>query len=433
LIDTGGWSGKETDFISKAIEKQIKEAISEADLILVMVDAKVGSLFLDREIAKIILRSQRPFILVCNKADNVEQEYTMSDFYSLGLGEPLPVSAFHGRNIDVLLEKIIKEISSLGLKTPQVDLEPESQSEACEIAVIGRPNVGKSSYINAVLKYSRMIVHEVAGTTRDVVPVQFSLKGKNYVFMDTAGIRRRRKIKDDLEKGSVSRALKAARYAKTVVFILDGTEGITRQDKRILEKLSDLKKGCVIAVNKWDLVKEKKFIKIPKFFYSGEKDIHLEKRYSEYIKNALPFYNFCPVVFISCKTRSNIYKPLEQAGFIIKQQQQRIETSKLNKIMKHILETYSPPSVRGKRLKIFYAAQTSCAPVEFTIFMNKKSLMNEAYIRYLISNLKEKAGFDLTPISVTFKEKEKFVDRKKIRPKSTIARSSRLKAQSEKR
>ncbi|GAW93237.1 ribosome biogenesis GTPase Der [Calderihabitans maritimus] len=383
LVDTGGITSlNEEDTMTAQVKRQAELAIEEADVILFLVDAREGLNPDDEAIADILRRTDKPVILVANKVENFENP-PIYDFYALGLGDPLPVSAAHGLNIGDLLDRLVENLPAL---------EPEVYGEdAVKIAVVGRPNVGKSSLVNCFLGRERVIVSEIPGTTRDAVDTVFHFNGREYVLIDTAGIRRKARISEATERYSVIRSLRAIDRSDVVLVVLDAVEGVTEQDKRIAGYAHEAGKAAVIVVNKWDLV---------------EKDGKTMNRYEEAIRRELSFMDYAPTIYVSALTKQRVFKIIELVNRVAEQAARRIPTSTLNQIIDEATHLNPPPSDKGRRLKIFYATQAGIKPPRFILFVNDPDLFHFSYRRYLENQLREAFGFEGTPIGLVIRKKE---------------------------
>lgn len=383
LIDTGGIEKYNKDTIHYQVKLQAKEAIEAADVIIFLVDAREGLTAADKEVADILRISGKPIVLVANKVDNFNDiPDGIYDFYSLGFGEPIMVSAALALNIGDLLDKLIEYF-------------PEARSieyddEIIKIAVVGRPNVGKSSIINSILGEERTIVSDIPGTTRDAIDTPFEKDGKKYVFIDTAGIRRKSKVTEDIEYYSVVRGFKAIKRADLALLIIDALEGVTEQDKRIAGAVHDAGKASIIVVSKWDLI---------------EKDHTTYEKCSKEIKDSLLFLKYAPVVFVSAKTGKRVNKIMEMIDNISEQYSIRVKTGVLNRIITDATDAVEPPIFKGRRLKIYYATQSSTKPPVFTFFVNDPKLLHFSYKRYLENQIRNYFGFEGTPVIFNFKKR----------------------------
>lgn len=384
IVDTGGWVVKSDDVFEEEINKQVQIAIEEADVILFVVDILNGITDLDSEVAKILRRSKKPLVVVANKADTFDLHPQAAEFYSLGLGDPFCVSAVNGSSTGDLLDKVIELLP---------DEKPEDWDEELpRIAVVGRPNAGKSSLINSFIGEDRHIVTDIAGTTRDSIYTKYNKFGLNFYLVDTAGIRKKGKVNEDLEYYSVIRSIRAIENSDVCVLMLDGTRGIESQDLNIFSLIQKNKKGLVVCVNKWDLVEDK-----------SQKAI---KYYEDTIRERLaPFKDF-PIIFISALTKQRIFKVLETAKEVYENRKRRIPTAKLNEVMLPIIENYPPPAWKGKYIKIKYITQLPAGVVpSFVFFCNLPQWVKEPYRRFLENKIRENWTLTGTPINIFIREK----------------------------
>ncbi len=384
LVDTGGWVVNSDDVFEEEINKQVQIAIEEADVILFVVDILNGMTDLDSEVAKILRRSKKPLVVVANKADNFEMHPMSAEFYSLGLGDPFCISAVNGSGTGDLLDKIIELLPNE---------KPEDWDEELpRIAVVGRPNAGKSSLINSFIGEERHIVTDIAGTTRDSIYTKYDKFGLNFYLVDTAGIRKKGKVNEDMEYYSVIRSIRSIENSDVCVLMLDGTRGIESQDLNIFSLIQKNKKGLVVCVNKWDLVEDK-----------SQKAITY---YANTIRDRLaPFKDF-PILFISASTKQRIFKVLETAKEVYENRKKRIPTAKLNEVMLPIIENYPPPSWKGKYVKIKYITQLPAGVVpSFVFFCNLPQWIKESYRRFLENKIRENWDFTGTPINIFIREK----------------------------
>jgi GTP-binding protein len=384
LIDTGGWVVNSDDVFEEEINKQVQIAIEEADLILFVVDILNGVTDLDSEVAKIMRRTQKNLLVVANKADNFEQHPASAEFYSLGLGDPFCVSAVNGSCTGDLLDKIIELL-------PQEKAENWDE-EIPRIAVVGRPNAGKSSLINAFIGEERHIVTEIAGTTRDSIYTRYNKFGLNFYLVDTAGIRKKGKVNEDLEYYSVIRSIRAIENSDVCILMLDATRGVESQDLNIFSLIQKNKKGLIVCVNKWDLVENKSQTAITYFM--------------DTIRERLaPFKDF-PILFISATTKQRIFKVLETAKEVYENRRKRIPTAKLNEVMLPIIENYPPPAWKGKYIKIKYITQLPAGAIpSFVFFCNLPQWIKEPYKRFLENKLRENWNLAGTPVNIYIREK----------------------------
>ena len=384
LVDTGGWVVNSDDVFEEEINKQVQIALDEADVILFVVDVMNGITDLDVEVAHILRRNNKPVIVVVNKADNFEMHAASAEFYSFGLGDPLCVSAINGSSTGDLLDKIV-------MMLPE-DKPQELEEELPRIAIIGRPNAGKSSLINAFIGEDRHIVTDIAGTTRDSIYTKYNKFGLKFYLVDTAGIRKKGKVNEELEYYSVIRSIRAIENADVCILMVDATRGIESQDLNIFSLVQKNKKGLVVCVNKWDLVEDK-----------SQKVIGC---YTDAIRERFaPFTDF-PILFISAMTKQRIFKVLETAKAVYDNRQKRIATAKLNETMLPIIENYPPPAWKGKYIKIKYITQLPTGSVpSFAFFTNLPQWIKEPYKRFLENKIRENWDFSGTPINIFIREK----------------------------
>lgn len=384
LVDTGGWVVNSDDVFEEEINKQVQIALDEADVILFIVDVMNGITDLDVEVAHILRRNNKPVIVVANKADNFEMHAASAEFYSFGLGDPLCVSAINGSSTGDLLDKIVTMLPE--------DKPQELEEELPRIAIIGRPNAGKSSLINAFIGEDRHIVTDIAGTTRDSIYTKYNKFGLKFYLVDTAGIRKKGKVNEELEYYSVIRSIRAIENADVCILMVDATRGIESQDLNIFSLVQKNKKGLVVCVNKWDLVEDK-----------SQKVIGC---YTDAIRERFaPFTDF-PILFISAMTKQRIFKVLETAKAVYDNRQKRIATAKLNETMLPIIENYPPPAWKGKYIKIKYITQLPTGSVpSFAFFTNLPQWIKEPYKRFLENKIRENWDFSGTPINIFIREK----------------------------
>lgn len=385
LIDTGGIEElkNNTNQFAAQMREQANIAISLADVILFITDLKQGVTASDRDIAMMLKKSNKPIILVCNKVDNYgEPPADIYEFYNLGLGEPHPISAANAIGIGDLLDEIY-------YKLPPKD-EDEDKNDKIKVALIGKPNAGKSSLLNKILGEERSIVSDVAGTTRDAIDSDFSNEFGNYVFIDTAGIRRKSKVNESIEKFSIMRTLLAIERSDVCVVLIDASEGVTDQDAKVLGEAHEAGKGIIIAVNKWDLI---------------EKDNHTLENFKKEVYEKLAYAQYAPMIFLSAKTGQRVNKLFEMINKVNESNSLRLSTSVINDVLNEAISVVQPPSDKGKRLKIYYATQASTRPPTFIFFVNDKELFHFSYQRYLINCFRNNFGFEGTPIRLIIREK----------------------------
>lgn len=383
LVDTGGIEPESNDVILSQMKAQANVAINIADVIIFLTDIKQGVTAADEEIALMLRKSKKPVILVCNKSDNFGKTTDdIYEFYNLGLGEPLPVSSTNALGIGDVLDAICDNLPPKS--------ENEEDSDIINIAVIGKPNVGKSSLVNKILGENRVIVSDVAGTTRDAVDSYFENDKGKYNFIDTAGIRRKNKISESIEKFSIMRALFAVERADVCLMLIDATAGVTDQDAKIAGEAHEAGKGVIIVINKWDAV---------------EKETGTLENYKKDVYNKLGYLTYAPIIFISAKTGQRVDKLFDLINKVANNNAMRVSTSMLNQVISEAIAVRQPPTDKGKRLKILYATQASSKPPTFVIFVNDKSLFHFSYERYLVNQIRTNFGLEGTPIRVISREK----------------------------
>lgn len=378
LIDTGGLFLEDSEF-REEVHEQVRRAVEEAAVIIFVVDGQVGPAPEDEEIARMLLKMRKKTILAVNKVDDFKNKQVIYDFLGLGLGEPLPFSAIHGLNIDELLDKVIS------LLPEEID---EEEEKGIRIAVVGRPNVGKSSLVNALLREKRLIVSDVAGTTRDAIDTVLKKDGQSYILVDTSGIRRKSRVTQDIEYYSVQRSLRAIDRADIVLFILDATQGVVEQDTKICGYIEEAGKGLIIIINKWDLVK---------------KDDNTRKKYDQMIRERLDFLGYAPLLYVSALTGQGIDRILQLVDHVAGEQTKRITTGSLNSWLTETIYLNPPPAVKGQDVKFYYAVQGGEKPPVFVFFVNSPELLHFSYKRYLENQLRKAYGFEGTPIRLAFR------------------------------
>ena len=385
LIDTGGIEPESDDIIISRMREQAETAIMTADVILFLVDVRQGLVDADFKVADMLRRSHRPVVLVVNKVDNFDKFMPdVYEFYNLGLGDPIPVSAQGKLGIGDMLDQVVEKFEA-------PVQEEEEEDDRPKIAVIGKPNAGKSSIINKLLGEERVIVSPVAGTTRDAIDTTVKRNGQEYVFIDTAGLRRKSKIKEELERYSIIRTVTAVERCDVAVLIIDATEGITEQDAKIAGIAHEKGKGVIIAVNKWDAIEK------------NDKTIY---KHTNRIREVLSFMPYAEIVFISARTGLRISRMFETLDAVIENQTMRIQTGVLNEILAEAVAMQQPPTDKGKRLKIYYVTQVSVKPPTFVIFVNDKNLMHFSYTRYLENRIRDTFGFRGTALKFITRERK---------------------------
>ena len=384
LIDTGGIEPESKDLILSHMRQQAEIAIDTADVIIFLTDVRQGLVDADSKVADMLRRSHKPVVLVVNKVDNFEKFMPdVYEFYNLGIGEPFPVSASGKLGIGDMLDEVVSHF--------HVNVNEEEEDERPKIAIIGKPNVGKSSLINKLLGEDRVIVSNIAGTTRDAIDTAVKRNGKEYVFIDTAGLRRKSKIKEDIERYSVIRTVTAVERADVAMLLIDATEGVTEQDAKIAGIAHEKGKGVIICVNKWDAV---------------EKDDKTIYKFKNKVKEILSFMPYAEIMFISAKTGQRLPKIFDVIEMVIQNHSMRIATGVLNEILMEAVAMQQPPSDKGRRLKIFYMTQVSVKPPTFVIFVNDKELMHFSYTRYIENRIREAFGFAGTPLKFIIRERK---------------------------
>ncbi len=383
LIDTGGIEPESKDIILSQMREQAQIAIDTADVIIFITDVRQGLVDADSKVADMLRRSKKPVVLVVNKVDSFEKFMTdVYEFYNLGIGDPIPISAASRLGIGDMLEEVVKHFPE--------DIKEELEDDRPKIAIVGKPNVGKSSLINHLLGEERVIVSDIAGTTRDAIDTEITWQGTQYIFIDTAGLRRKSKIKEELERFSIIRAVTAVERADVVVVMIDATEGITEQDAKIAGIAHERGKGIIIAVNKWDAI---------------EKDDKTIYRHTERIREILSFMPYAEILFISAKTGQRTKKLFDIIDVVLENNSLRIATGVLNEIMSEAVAMQQPPSDKGKRLKLYYITQVAVKPPTFVIFVNDKELMHFSYTRYLENRIRDAFGFQGTSLKFIIRER----------------------------
>lgn len=382
VIDTGGIEPDSEDVILAQMRRQAELAIETSHVIVFVVDGREGLTSADVEVAEMLRRSKKPIVLAVNKVDHVKYEDTAYDFYSLGIGDPITISAGQGLGIGDLLDEVCKYFPAI---------EEEEGKEAVSIAVVGKPNVGKSSLVNALLGQERTIVSNIPGTTRDAIDTPFRYNGKDYVLIDTAGIRRKRAVGDEnVERYSVIRSLAAIRRCDIALIVVDAEQGLSEQDVRIAGYVHEEGKASVLIVNKWDLI---------------EKDTHTVEKFKKDMLNDLAFMSYVPMLFISAKTGQRVTRVMEQAAATLAQAETRISTGILNDVIGEAVTMSEPPFVKGRRLRIFYCTQASVKPPTFIVFVNDAELMHFSYRRYLENYIRKSFKLDSVPIRLIIRNR----------------------------
>jgi len=384
LVDTGGIEPYSDDIILKQMRRQAQLAIDSADVIILVTDVRSGVVSTDREVASMLQKSGKPIVLCVNKCDTVgEPPAEYYEFYNLGLGDPIAVSSVHGMGTGDLLDAVCEYL-------PPAE-ENEEEDDTVKVAVIGKPNVGKSSLVNAILGEDRMIVSDIAGTTRDATDSYVENKYGKFVFIDTAGLRRKSRVYDSIEKYSVIRARMAVERAQVCVIMIDAVEGFTEQDSKVAGIAHELGKACIIAVNKWDAV---------------EKDGKTMDSYRKKLMNDFSFMSYAPIIFISAKTGLRLDRLFELIKYVDDQNAMRISTGRLNDLLADATARVQPPTDKGRRLKIFYMTQASTRPPTFVCFVNRKDLFHYSYQRYIDNQIRSVFGLEGTPTRIIIRERE---------------------------
>ena len=384
LIDTGGIEPDAKDIILSQMREQAQIAIDTADVILFLTDFHQGLVDADAKVADMLRRSHKSVLLVVNKVDNfIKDEAGVYEVYNLGIGDPHPISAANRTGIGDLLDEVLKDL-------PQAQ-PGEMEDDRPKVAIVGKPNVGKSSLINALLGENRLIVSDIAGTTRDAVDAVVKHNGREYVFIDTAGLRRKNKIKEDLEHYMIVRAVTAVERADIAVLVIDAKEGVTEQDAKIAGIAHERGKGIIVAVNKWDAI---------------EKDNSSVKKFTDRIRNTLSFMPYADIMFISAKTGQRIQKLYDEIDTVLDSSKRRVATGVLNEILSEATAMQQPPTDKGKRLRCYYMTQVSVAPPTFVLFVNDKKLAHFSYMRYIENQIRETFGFKGTAIRILVREKK---------------------------
>ena len=383
MIDTGGIEPDSRDVILSQMREQAEIAIATADVIIFLTDVRQGLQDSDSKVADMLRRSGKPVVLVVNKVDSFEKFMPdVYEFYNLGIGDPFPISAASMLGLGDMLDEVVKHFPDYA--------KDEEEDERPKVAIIGKPNVGKSSLINKLAQEDRVIVSDIAGTTRDAIDTDITYDGKEYVFIDTAGLRRKNKIKEEIERYSIIRAVTAVERADVCIIVIDATEGVTEQDAKIAGIAHERGKGIIIAVNKWDAI---------------EKDDKTIYRHTEKIRQILSFMPYAEIIFISAKSGQRLNKIFELIDVVIANNSMRVATGVLNEIVTEAVAMQQPPSDKGKRLRIYYTTQVAVKPPTFVIFVNDKELMHFSYVRYLENRIRESFGFKGTALKFLIRER----------------------------
>lgn len=382
IIDTGGIRIDDSDDVfASEIKLQAEIAIEEADVIIFVVDGREGVTAEDEEVANMLRKSNKPVVLAANKIENFGSQLDYYEFYKLGLGDPIPISAMHGMNTNDLLDAVVEKFAPAS--------QYQEDDDAVKIAIVGKPNVGKSSLVNAFLGEKRVIVSDIPGTTRDSIDTPFTYHGKKYILIDTAGIRRKSRIKEATERYSVIRALKSVDRSDVCLIMIDATEGVTEQDQKIAGYVHEQGKPNIIVVNKWDLV---------------EKDGSTMNKFDEDIREDLKFLAYSPILYVSALTKKRIFKIIDLVDFVVEQHHRRISTSELNRVINEATMLNPLPGGGGKKVKILYTTQVKTAPPTFVFFSNRPDEIHFSYLRYLENVMRQNFGFEGSPIRLLVRE-----------------------------
>ena len=384
LVDTGGIEPDSEDIILSQMRNQAMLAMDMSHVILFIVDGKAGITAADKEIAQLLRKTKKPVILVVNKIDSQSQFDNIYDFYELGFGTPFAVSGANSMGFGDLLDEIVENFPA--------GLDTEYEEDIIRVAITGKPNAGKSSILNKILGEERVIVSPIAGTTRDAIDTYFEKNGQKFLLIDTAGLRRKSKIYETIEKYSVIRAMSAVDRADVVLIVIDALEGVTEQDTKVAGIAHDEGKGCIFVINKWDLI---------------EKDNKTMSNYTKDIKEKFPFMMYAPIVFVSAKTNQRMNKILDTVEYVSNEHSKRISTSALNEVIGEAVMLNQPPSDKGRRLKIYYGTQTAISPPKITLVINDKDVTHFSYQRYLENKIRENFGFEGTSIKFEYRQKNK--------------------------
>ena len=384
LMDTGGIEPETSNQMLRSMREQAEMAIEMADVVMFVVDVQQGVLDADYKVADMLRKAHKDIVLVVNKVDNYDKMLPdVYEFYNLGIGDPWPISAANRMGIGDMLDEVVRHFPE--------DAEMEEEDDRPKIAIVGKPNVGKSSIINRLIGENRVIVSNIAGTTRDAVDTEVVHNGKEYIFIDTAGLRRKNKIKEELERYMIVRTVSAVERADVVVLVIDAEEGVTEQDAKIAGIAHENGKGIIIAVNKWDAIEK------------NDKTVY---EYTNKVRDILSFMPYAEIMFISAKTGQRLPKLFDMIDFVIANHAMRIETGVVNEIMAEAVALQQPPSDKGKRLKLYYITQVSVKPPTFVIFVNDKQLMHFSYTRYIENKIREAFGFKGTPLRFIIRERK---------------------------
>jgi len=384
LVDTGGYIPKTKDIIEEGVTQQVRHAIDESDLIIFLIDGTTGITDVDGEVAELLRKSGRPCIVAVNKIDNAKREPDTAIFVQFGLGDPVPISALAGRGIGDLLSLVVKGISR------QSQVEKKVKGDTVRLAIVGKPNVGKSTFVNVILGEERLLVTDIPGTTRDAVDVWIRSHGKEIQLIDTAGMRKRSKINENVEYYSNLRTHKVIDRCDVACIFTDADEGVTQQDMHVIREVVDKKKGILLVVNKWDLV---------------EKEREQIQLFEDQLKRRFRGLNYIPILFVSCKNNLRVFKILEMACRIFDERGKRVQSPQLNRFIEDLHRELAPPAVSGKRVRIMYGSQVGQHPPRFVFFSNYPQLIKESYQRFLENRIRDIFGFEGVPLAIRFKKK----------------------------
>ena len=391
LMDTGGYFPDSSNLIDQAVLKQVYDAIEEADCLVFAVDAQTGVTGTDAEVARIVRRSDKPLLLVVNKIDDTHHEPKLADFYNLGLGEPAPISAASGRQVGDFLDRLVALLPASAKRQPQAEeAEEKIETGVLHLAVIGRPNVGKSSYVNAVLGHDQVIVTNIPGTTRDSIDTRLRYKNQEIVLIDTAGLRKTSRVKESIEFYSTLRTRESIRRCQVALLLFDATEKAVDQDLHIVSEAARLRKGIVIGVNKWDLI---------------EKDALTAKTFEKELREALRIYSYVPILFISAEKHQRVFKMLDVAQTVYRERQRELRTTELNEFLQAVLKKYPPPAMDKREVKIKYCTQVKNSPPVIAVFCNHPEAIRPAYRQYLENQFRARFGFAGVPLTFSFRRK----------------------------
>jgi GTPase len=388
VVDTGGLLVRDEDHFAPRIRAQAMAAMEEADVIVLVVDVREGLTSGDRDVADLLRQTKKPVLLAANKAESQERRLNAVEFYELGLGDPLPVTAQHGTGVGDLLDEVVAQL-------PPVEVE-EEEDDSIRVAIVGRPNVGKSSLLNKLLRAERAMVSPIAGTTRDALDTELTWEGQKFTLIDTAGIRRRGKVEHGVEYVSVLRALKSLERAHVALLLIDATEGVTAQDTHVAGYILDNYKSVVVLVNKWDLI---------------EKDTYTMVEYEQHVRRELAFMPYVPVLFISAETGQRVNKVLDMVKLVYEERQKRISTAELNRLIGEVTARHAPPTKGKRKLRFRFATQAETSPPTFVFFVNHEEMVHFSYQRYIENNLREHYRFTGTPIRMRFRSGERDEER----------------------